>query len=451
MSIPTRPSVAPPAPWAFPEPHATRLDNGVRLLGYDLPGQHVASIRLVLPMPLRSEPRDVEGVGTILARTLDEGTARRTSDEMALALERAGVALRAGVSDHGLVVDVDVPRRRLRTAAELLHEAVTEPAFGAAEVARHVRMRRSEIEHEHADPASMAALAFLAAFYPAQDRFSRPAAGQDVGVAAIGPDDVRAHHRRHVRPDRASLALAGDGAVEGLDVIADVLGAWTSPDASPVPTQDPAPRDRSGRPAEIVVVDRPGSVQSELYVGCDGPDRQVAGGWAPFPVLAMIIGGAPQARLDAVLREEKGYTYGMRCGFRPRPGGGLFVTSGAVRSDATADAVRLTLDILDGAADGFTADETRWGVDFVARTAPGRFATADAVAAEAAARCLDGSGEAETTRVLERTRALTPDLLSQAYREHVGRAWTTVVVGDAAQIVGGLEGIDRGSVRVVEE
>ncbi|WP_226345148.1 M16 family metallopeptidase [Agilicoccus flavus] len=453
-----RPSVAPAPAWSFPTPARSRLATGLDVLAYELAGQHVTSMRLVVPMPLRAEPAGREGVGTILARTLDEGTARRTADEMAVALERSGVALRAGLTDHGLVVDVDVPRRRLRVAAELLLECLAEPAFGPTEVARHVRLRRSEIEQEHADPASAAAIAFLAAHYPQGERFSRPAAGPDAGVAAITPDDVHAHHRRFVRPDGATIAIAGEGArEEGVDVLADVLGRWAgplgdapspgsllsgeTPGGTPVPEKGP---DAGG----IVVVDRPGSVQSELYLGCAGPDRHVEGGWAPFPVLAMIVGGAPQARLDAVLREEKGYTYGMRCGFRPRPGAGLFVTSGSVRADATVDAVRLTYEILERAGEGFTDAETGDAVAFVSQTAPGRYATADAVAAEAAARCLDGTGPEETDRVLARTRTLTAARLRDAFREHVSGEWTTVVVGDADAIVPGLQALGRGPVRV---
>ena len=96
-----------------------------------------------------------------------------------------------------------------------------------------------------------------------------------------------------------------------------------------------------------------------------------------------------RARLDAVLREEKGYTYGMRSSFRPRIGSGLFVTSGSVRADTTVEALGDALDILEAAREGFTPAETRSGIDFLSQTAPGRYATADAVADEAVARALE--------------------------------------------------------------
>ena len=143
-------------------------------------------------------------------------------------------------------------------------------------------------------------------------------------------------------------------------------------------------------------------------------------------------------------------TYGIRSGFRPRRVGGLFVTAGSVRADVAVPALELLLGILDGARDGFTSEETRRGVDFVAKTAPGRYATADAIADEAATMAMDGLTTDFTTELLGKVRALTPDALTQAYREVVDGSWTVVVVGDAESLVEGLTGLGRGDVSVVE-
>ena len=78
-----RPVVAPPAPWDFPEASTHDLPNGLRLLTYDVPGQYVLSLRLGLPISLRDEPRDREGVATITARSLDEGTEHWSAEEFA--------------------------------------------------------------------------------------------------------------------------------------------------------------------------------------------------------------------------------------------------------------------------------------------------------------------------------------------------------------------------------
>ena len=150
------------------------------------------------------------------------------------------------------------------------------------------------------------------------------------------------------------MVVAGD--LDGLDVPALVetaLGGWGSGGAERARYLDrraTLARDRS----RIVLVSRPGSVQTEIVVGAPGPDRSVEGGWAPYPVLGFVLGGSPNARVDAVLREEKGYTYGIRSSFRPRRAGGLFLTSGSVRADATAESLRLLVELLESGSAGFS-------------------------------------------------------------------------------------------------
>ena len=246
-----------------------------------------------------------------------------------------------------------------------------------------------------------------------------------------------------------TVVVAGD--LSGLDVAAladGSLGQWVH-DGQEVAEGADAPAARAADATRIVLVDRPGSVQSELSVGCAGPDRRVDGGWSPYPVLAFVLGGSPNARVDAVLREEKGFTYGIRSGFRPRRRGGLFLTSGSVRADSTVESVRLLLDILESGREGFSESEVRAGVDFIGKTAPGRFATADAVADEAAGLALEGLTTAFTTENLQAMQDLDSDALVSAYTRWVDGQWTVVVVGDASLYADQLKELGRGDVTVV--
>ena len=460
MSQVTRPTVAPPAAWDFPAATTYDLANGLHLVTYDVPGQYVVSVRLTVPVPLDSEPALVEGVGTIMARTLDEGTATHTAEEFARLLERKGVGYGAGVSDAGLSLDLDVVKGNLEPALDLLRQIITEPVFREAEVARHVRARLAEIEQERSIGANRSMLEFVRTFYDKSDRASRPTGGSPETVATITRDDVVAHHRAHVTASGSTLVVAGD--LGGLDVLALVgaaLGDWAAG------AERARFLDRSGAHAgnrsRVVLVDRPGAVQSDFLVGAPGPDRSVPGGWAPYPVLAYVLGGSPTARLDAVLREEKGYTYGTRCSFRPKRGGGSFLTFGSVRSDVTAESIGIIVDILEGGREGFSEKEVRAGVDYIAKTAPGRFATADAIADEAVGMAMDGRTTAFTTTNLHDLMTVGPERVTAAYDRFTrsagvgagarGAGWTIVVVGDAALHREPLESLGLGEVTVVTD
>jgi zinc protease len=449
-----RPEVAPPEPWVFPDPQRAELPNGLRVVSYDIPGQYVISVCLAVPLPLEREPRDLEGIATIMARTLDEGTAQHTAEEFAELLERKGIALGAGASEAGLVVDLDVSKRHLSEALDLLSQALREPAFPANEVIRHVKTRLAEIDQERAVPAQRAAMEFIETYFDADERASRPTAGTKATVGAITSQDLAAFHGANVVPSGATIVVAGD--LSDLDIaseIAQALGSWGGASAAAQEAVEPENHAREAAraadAARVVFVDRPGSVQTELYIGCPGPDHFVEGGWAPYQVLGFVVGGSPNARVDAVLREDKGYTYGIRSGFRPRRRGGMFLTSGSVRADSTVEALGLLLDILDKARDGFTAQETQAGVDFISRTAPGRFATADNVAEEAAGLSLEGLTTEFTTANLLALAEVDPAALAAAYDRYVTGEWTVIIVGDASLYADGVRGLGRGEVTVI--
>ena len=445
--IPERPQVSPPEPWAFPDSQRSQLTSGLTVLSYDIPGQYVISVCLAVPMPLEREPADLEGIATIMARTLDEGTAQHSAEEFAELLERKGIALGAGVNDAGLIVNLDVSKRHLSEALDLLSQAVREPAFPATEVSRHVKSRLAEIDQERAVPAQRAAIEFIATYFDPIERASRPTGGTKATVSAITPQDLVAFHAANVVPAGATLVVAGD--LSDLDVVSEVrqaLGPWSA--TAPQVAQPPEAH-RAADAVRVVFLDRPGSVQTELYIGCPGPDHSVEGGWAPFQVLGFVVGGSPNARVDSVLREDKGFTYGIRSGFRPRRRGGMFLTSGSVRADSTVEALGLLLDILDKARDGFTAAETKAGVDFIGRTAPGRYATADTVAEEAAGLSLEGLTTQFTTENLLALAEVDPVILAAAYNCYVDGQWTVVIVGDAGLYAEGVRGLDRGEVTVI--
>ncbi len=154
------------------------------------------------------------------------------------------------------------------------------------------------------------------------------------------------------------------------------FGNWegSSPGHRPIEAAD-----RGGR--RIVIVDRPGSVQSELRIGHVGIARGHAD-YFPAIVMASLLGGTFSSRLNQRLREELGYTYGARAAFDPRRAAGPFIARAAVHTEVTADAVRETIGLLEGMqAAPPAADELREVTDYLVGVFPLRFETTAGAAA----------------------------------------------------------------------
>lgn len=142
----TRPTIGRPQAWPFPIPSQSRLANGVDVLAFDCPGQHVASVAVVLDTSLASEPTALEGVATLTQRTLDEGTRGLPGESFAAALEDIGGSLDGHVGQDHSVLFLTVPMSRLEPGLELMAESLLNPDFAEGDVERHRGLRLAELD-----------------------------------------------------------------------------------------------------------------------------------------------------------------------------------------------------------------------------------------------------------------------------------------------------------------
>src|SRR3984957_295523 len=261
MDFHPQPAAGQAKPWAFPAPERGGLGNGLTALRCHRPGQQVVAVEICLGVPLDVEPDGLDGIATIMVDALSQGTGRRTAEEFAAELERCGATLDAGADYLGARVSLEVPVSRLPRALGLLAEALIEPAFAASEVDRLVRNRLDEIPLELANPGRRAAKQLSLELFPASARLSRPRKGTEDTVARIDAAGVRAVYQAHVQPATATSGTVGDPADVDVDAgLAGPRGGWTGDAAGPVP-MPPVTADDTGR---VVIVDRPGAVQTQL-------------------------------------------------------------------------------------------------------------------------------------------------------------------------------------------
>ncbi|MBM7168937.1 insulinase family protein [Streptomyces sp. G44] len=453
MQFHPQPQAGAAKPWAFPAPERGALPNGLTVLRCDRPGQQVVAVEVHLAAPLDAEPKGLDGVATIMARAFNEGTDKHSAEEFAAELDRCGATMDAHADHPGVRVSLEVPVSRLPKALGLLSDALRAPAFADSEIERLVRNRLDEIPHEAANPARRAAKELSRQLFPASSRMSRPRQGTEETVKAIDSAAVRAFYEAHVRPATSTLVIVGDLAGTDLDaVLADTVGTWTGGTADPRPM--PAiTADDTGR---VVIVDRPGAVQTQLLIGRIGPDRHDRV-WPAQVLGTYCLGGTLTSRLDRVLREEKGYTYGVRAFsqvLRSAPdgtGAAMLAISGSVDTASTGPALEDLWTVLRTlAAEGLTDTERDVAVQNLVGVAPLKYEMAASVAATLADQVeqnLPDDFQAQLYRRLAATGTVeaTAAVVSAFPEDHL----VTVLVGDAAQIEEPVRALGIGEVTVV--
>lgn len=453
MQFHPQPQAGEARPWAFPAPERGTLANGLTVLRCHRPGQRIVAVEVHLEAPLDAEPQGLDGVATIMARAFTEGTDKHSAEEFAAELDRCGATLDAHADHPGVRVSLEVPVSRLPKALGLLADALRAPAFEDGEIERLVRNRLDEIPHEAANPARRAAKELSRQLFPATSRMSRPRQGTEETVTAIDSAAVRAFYEKHVRPATATLVVVGDLTGTDLDaVLADTVGAWTgSPaEARPVP---PVTADDTGR---VVVVDRPGAVQTQLLIGRVGADRHDRV-WPAQVLGTYCLGGTLTSRLDRVLREEKGYTYGVRAFgqvLRSSPegtGAAMLAISGSVDTPNTGPALADLWQVLRTlAAEGLTDAERDVAVQNLVGVAPLKYETAAAVAATLADQVEQHLPDDFQARLYQQLAATgTVEATAAVVNAFPADRLVTVLVGDAEQIAEPVRQLGIGEVTVV--
>ncbi|WP_458246080.1 M16 family metallopeptidase [Streptomyces sp. MAI_2237] len=453
MEFHPQPQAGEARPWAFPAPTRGALGNGLTVLRCHRPGQQLVAVEVLLDAPLEAEPAGFEGVATIMARAFSEGTDKHSAEEFAAELERCGATLDAHADHPGVRLSLEVPVSRLAKALGLLADALRAPAFADGEVERLVRNRLDEIPHELANPSRRAAKELSKELFPAASRMSRPRQGTEETVEKIDAAAVRAFYDRHVRPATATAVVVGD--LTGIDLdalLGETLGAWTGSRAEsrPVP---PVTADDTGR---VIIVDRPGAVQTQLLIGRVGPDRHDRV-WPAQVLGTYCLGGTLTSRLDRVLREEKGYTYGVRAFgqvLRSAPdgtGASMLAISGSVDTPNTGPALDDLWKVLRTLAEGGLTDaEVDVAVQNLVGVAPLKYETAAAVAstlADQVEQHLPDDYQATMYQQLASTG--TVEATAAVVSAFPVDRLVTVLVGDAAQIKEPVEALGIGEVTVV--
>ncbi|MFE2375088.1 M16 family metallopeptidase [Streptomyces sp. NPDC059398] len=453
MTFHPQPQAGAPRPWAFPAPERSTLPNGLTVLRCDRPGQQVVAVEISLDAPLDAEPEGLDGIATIMARAFSEGTDKHSAEEFAAELERCGATLDAHADHPGVRVSLEVPVSRLPKALGLLADALRAPAFAPSEVERIVGNRLDEIPHELANPARRAAKQLSKELFPATARMSRPRQGTEETVGRIDAAGVRAFYDAYVRPSTATAVVVGDLAGTDLDaVLAETLGEWKGNAGTPRPVP-PITADDTGR---VVVVDRPGAVQTQLLIGRIGADRHDRV-WPAQVLGTYCLGGTLTSRLDRVLREEKGYTYGVRAfsqvirSAADGTGAAMLAISGSVDTESTGPALDDLWKVLRTlAAGGLTDAERDVAVQNLVGVAPLKYETAAAVAATLADQVEQHLPDDFQAQLYARLAATgTVEATAAVVSAFPDDRLVTVLVGDAAQIVEPVRALGIGEVTVV--
>lgn len=325
-----------PAPAAsFPDYKTETLPNGLKVFVIEDDRKPTLTFRLVVRSGSIFDGAKT-GTADFVAELLNRGTAKRDAAAFALETDSIGMALAAEAGPDSIGVSAGGLTKYTGKILDLFTDAVFHAAFPAEQFAKIQRKSLSALEEEKQQPAKLAAKLTGKVLYGDHPygAYLTPAA-----VQAITRDDLVAFHREHFVPNNSTLAIVGD--VKTADILAEIKRAFADwKPGDPKRVKRPAPPELRG--VTIHLLDRPGSVQSNIVIARPGPPR--ANPDTPeLNILNATLGGGFSGRLFQNLREKHGWTYGAYSSFSMLKHGGAFQAQAETRNEVTAPAVIETL------------------------------------------------------------------------------------------------------------
>ena len=433
----------------FPDVERRALSNGLDLRVCKLSRLPVVSTNLFFEAGEGRLDESRAGLAVLTGDALEGGTRKRGGTELAEALERMGARLGVSTGWEGTSVSMSCLADRLEQALGLLAEAVLEPAFPEEEVDRAREQQLAAIRQRAMDPSALASMEASRRYFVAGIPYARPQSGTEESIDPVSRDLLSAFADASYRPVGGGLIVAGDLDPDEFEVMAnDRLGAWTgAPPADEGFRVDPATRER-----RVWLVHREGSVQSEIRIGHVGTHRATPD-YFPLSVANMLLGGTFTSRLNLNLREENGFTYGVRSRFGFRSRSGPFSVATSVGTDVTAPAVREIVRELENLVEGGPTDEeVAASRDYAAGVFGLQLETAGQIASRITQLVVYGLPDDYYHAYRDHLRAVTTEQVAAAVRAHIRpNEVQVVVVGDADEVEAPLDELGLGPVEVVRE
>lgn len=327
---------APPAP-TVPSAERFRLDNGLRVVAVPRSDLPQVAARMVVPAGSAADSAERPGAASLTAALLAEGTAQFSAIELNERIDGLGASLNSRAGHDFVEIDLGSLAETFEDALSLMAEIITDPVFPDREVERVRAEVLDALEARLDEPANVADDRIAGAVFGRDHPYGRLPAGTPDDVRRIRRFDLLDFHADHYRPDGSILVLAGDfdsGSMRSM--LERVFARW---EGRAEPAAYPEPRLEPVEKGSLIGIDWEGAEQGEIRFGGAGMPRAHAD-WIAASVANYIVGGSTiTGRLGANLREDKGWTYGVRSGFSAgvQPAGWTIDT--AVDAAVAADAI----------------------------------------------------------------------------------------------------------------
>ena len=277
------------------------------------------------------------GVASLVSQMLDEGTATRSTDDIAAAFENLGASFHAAAYRDMFITDLRVlsDAAYLDPALAVFTDIVARPSFPEASFNRIFDGAQVGQQHKKQSPSAQAGLLFYQHLY-GDHPYAHPSSGTPDSLKKIKTDDLKSFHQQYFVAQNATITLIGDINDDKAKAIAETISGSLN-QGQAAPKQIRVPPLAKGIHKHLSFP----SQQTHIMMGLASMRRDDKDYEALYVGNEILGGGGFGSILMKELREKRGLTYGVYSSVVPMSAEGPFMISLSTRSDQTQQALDL--------------------------------------------------------------------------------------------------------------
>lgn len=435
----------------FPKLQRATLSNGLQIILAERTAVPLVHFDLLVDAGYAADQFALPGTASLAMEMLDEGTKTRTSLEISEELAMLGAQLGAGSNLDMSNVTLSTLTSTLDAALDIYADVILNPSFLEDEFKRQQKMKLAQIQREKVTPVQMALRVFPRLLYGPDHAYGNPltGSGTEESVTKITREDLVKFQQTWLKPNNATLVIVGAVTMDEIKPkLEKLFKGWKGGD---LPKKNIRAVEHQPKPVAYVV-DKPGALQSIIFVGHVAPPKANPDEIA-IETMNNILGGSFTSRINMNLREDKHWSYGAGVFIAGARAQRPLIAYAPVQTDKTKESMVELLkemrDIL--SARPITNEELLKAKDNQTLELPGSWETIRAVSSSISQIVRYGLPDDYYETYPQKVRILTIEDVSAAAKKVIhpdNFVW--VVVGDRSKIEAGIRELGLGEIRFID-
>ncbi len=437
----------------FPELQRATLKNGTRVILAQRRDVPVVQMNYMFAGGFTVDRGGKLGTSSFAMGMLDEGAGKYDAIAFGNRAEALGANISASAGLDGGSAGLSALKQNLDPSIALFADMLRRPTFDQAEIERVKANWIAGIAQEKARPNSAALRVLPPLMYGEGHPYAIPfsGTGNEASIKSLTRDDLLTYHKQWVRPETATLLVVGDTTLKELvPLLEKHFGDWAG--EGEALTNELIPKVALPKKPRVYLIDQPGAIQANLYVGQLTPPTTDAGA-VKFDIANSVLGGEFSSRLNMNLREDKHWAYGSYSSATNALGQRPWIAFAAVQIDKTADSLKELRREIGEYATGKAPPKPEEVAKIQAteiRGLPGSYETANAMLGTLTGLVRFSRPDDYVFKRKAEIDSLSVEQVKAAAETIDPNALTWVVVGDLKQIEKSVRALKLGEVFVVD-